>query len=96
MPAEKKQNNEKFKKYYSHVVINKNQRTGLMTVMFLCWIIVSSLVMTHLIQDSQHWIVVAIISSFASIPVIFFPIAEQWVYEPWQAKARKYEHHHKD
>lgn len=94
--ANDKKQNEKFKKYYSHMIINKAQRTGLMIIMFFCWLFVSSLVMTHLIQDSAHWIVVAIVSCFVSIPVLAFPIAETWVYQPWQAKPRKYEHHHRD
>ena len=83
-------------KRYSHILINKAQRTGLWVVLFMCWLFTASFLMQYMLQGVHHWMLVAVIASLLCLPVTIFPVSESWTYEPWQAKPRKYEHHHKD
>ena len=87
--------NEEESKYHSRLIINKTKQVGF-NVIFATVFAITTFIIAGNITLEAHWGQLIIPIVLINLPVILFPLVQNWSYEPWQAKAQKYETHYTD
>lgn len=82
-------------KYYSRVAINKTKQVGLNLLFVFSFIVTTVIIFRHIFYNSS-WQATVLPMILFNIPLILCPLATTWEYQPWQAKAQKYERHYND
>ena len=77
------------------MVINKTKQVGF-NVVFAAVFFTTTFVIAGNITIEAHWAQLIIPMLLFNIPIILFPMVENWEYKPWQARAQKYETHYTD
>lgn len=81
--------------YYSHLLINKTKRAGLILLVSSVFILLVITISENILSQ-RSWDYLLVPVFLLGLPLIFFPSVEKWVYRPWQAKPQKYERHYRD
>lgn len=89
MPEKKKDD------YYSYIVINTTKRAGFLMVFMILFVMMTLAIMANIIKNGSFSQVLFPIILIGS-PIALYPAVEKWVYQPWQAKAQKYERHYRN
>lgn len=83
------------KPYYSHLTSHRNKRMGLNLSFVVCYILTTIVLFKELVlNEAWHRNLLPLL--LFNIPVIIFPMVQEWNYRPWQSKPQKYERHHTD
>jgi 1,4-dihydroxy-2-naphthoate octaprenyltransferase len=90
MKAEEKKLINKNNQYYTRIIINKKNRTGLGIAVFIGIIVMSVLIFNQRMTGS-HWLILGVPSLIVAILYILIPPTEEWEYIPWQGQATKQE-----
>ena len=94
--ANKKNQNQEYTKYYSHIIVNTTKRAGFSFLFSFLFLLMVGVISGHLLTVGSSWHIVILPLCMLGLPIIFYPLVEHWVYRPWQAKAQKYERHYRD
>ena len=78
---------------YSKILIFKSLRRQFTLVMFIAFVIIAILIARDLVSTRPWWVIGLPISGIGLL-LSLFPKTETWVYDPWQSRSRRYEHHH--
>lgn len=81
-------NEEKNKKYYSYLTINKTKRAGLILLCFLGYSLFFFLIARGVFLE-QGWKKLLAPILLVALPIVLYPPIQIWAYRPWQAKPRK-------
>ena len=77
----------------SYIAVNLTKRAAFMVLFLLAYVMIALILVTNL-STGGSWTRVILPILLVSLPVLLFSPIESWVYEPWQAKSRKYERHY--
>jgi hypothetical protein len=87
----KKSNDE----YYSRILIYTARRVSFLFLTVCLFLVFVALLWEHNFHE-RSWLLAVLPITLIAIPVIFFPLTEEWDYKPWQAKPVKYEYFQND
>lgn len=94
--AKNKGLNPNLLRYYSFTSINKIKRAGFIFLALTCYTLMALAFGKFFLAKTQpSWSYLALALTLIGLPLVFFPQVEKWEYRPWQAKAQKYERHHR-
>lgn len=83
------------KPYVSHILINKNLRYGFFVANLIIFFVLILLMIGN-VRTGGSWYSLLVPIILFSLPLMLYPPSEDWVYEPWQVRAQKYERHFVD
>lgn len=89
--AAKKKGDDK-NKYYSHLIINRNLKWGFFGFIAFFFSLFTFIIGRNAFNNAG-WIGILAPILLFSIPIILYPMIEDWEYQPWQVMAQKYERH---
>lgn len=84
------------KETYTSLMINKTKRGRLILGSTVFFFLTYSILARHLVTPEAVWQVVALPIVGMGVLLALLPATEDWVYRPWQSRARQYEKHQID